>query len=141
MANLIKNQFGSIEDDLFNEQIRPTKIKKHILGNGVYENDRFDFDLSRDQMVTFQINEHIQVRQTPGHTLADVSVLVDNVVNKGRVAITGDLFESEADLKDENIWIEAGSESVDEQRENRQFILDNYDYIIPGHGVMFKVNN
>lgn len=66
--------------------------------------------------------------QSSGHTSTCVSVLVDGVSNKGKVAIAGDLFEMEADLENEYLWMRS-SESIDEQKENRQFILENYDYI------------
>lgn len=53
--------------------------------------------------------------------------------------MAGDLFENENDLNDDNIWISAGSDSEDLQRGNRQKILEIADYIVPGHGPMFKV--
>lgn len=137
MASLIQDQ-DRVENDLLSGSARPSKIKRQIVGNGIFTDDQYMFDLKNEDRV-FQINPIISVQETPGHTLSCVSVLVDNVANLGRVAITGDLFEREEDLSNENIWINAGSESVDEQRENRQFILDNYDWIVPGHGPMFKV--
>lgn len=137
MVSLLNDQ-DRAEDDLLRSSPRPSKIKRHIVGNGVYTDDEYWFDLKNEDRV-FQINPLIAVRETPGHTLSCVSVLVENVANLGRVAVTGDLFEREEDLNDENIWIDAGSESVDEQRENRQFVLDNFDWIVPGHGPMFKV--
>lgn len=137
MARLLNEQ-DRAESGLLVGGERPSKIKRHIVGNGVYIDDEYWFDLKNEDRV-FQISPLIAVRETPGHTLSCVSVLVDNVANLGRVAVTGDLFEREEDLNDENIWIDAGSESVDEQRENRQFVLDNFDWIVPGHGPMFKV--
>ena len=50
----------------------------------------------------------------------------------------GDLFETEKDLEDPTIW-EENSENRDLQRENRNKVLEIADYIIPGHGPMFKV--
>ena len=137
MASLIQDQ-DRAENDLLGCSARPSKIKKHIVGNGIYNDDQYLFDLKNEDRV-FQINPIVSVRETPGHTLSCVSVLVENAANLGRVAITGDLFEREEDLEDESIWIDAGSEAIDDQRENRQFILDNFDWIVPGHGPMFKV--
>nr|XP_018897532.1 PREDICTED: metallo-beta-lactamase domain-containing protein 1 [Bemisia tabaci]XP_018897533.1 PREDICTED: metallo-beta-lactamase domain-containing protein 1 [Bemisia tabaci]XP_018897534.1 PREDICTED: metallo-beta-lactamase domain-containing protein 1 [Bemisia tabaci]XP_018897536.1 PREDICTED: metallo-beta-lactamase domain-containing protein 1 [Bemisia tabaci]XP_018897537.1 PREDICTED: metallo-beta-lactamase domain-containing protein 1 [Bemisia tabaci]XP_018897538.1 PREDICTED: metallo-beta-lactam len=85
----------------------------------------------------YKLNERIQVIPTPGHTLSDVSVIV-KTKDKGVIAIVGDLFENEFDLNDESIWLDAGSENADLQRENRKKILEMADYIIPGHGSMFK---
>lgn len=73
-----------------------------------------------------------------GHTENDVSLIVQNVDLLGTVAITGDLFESEADRENESLWLDAGSVSPDLQRENRKLMLSIADYIVPGHGAMFK---
>ncbi|OTF73862.1 hypothetical protein BLA29_010794 [Euroglyphus maynei] len=69
----------------------------------------------------------------------DVSVICRNVERLGTVAIVGDLFESGADLQNEQLWIDAGSMNPTEQRNNRDYILSIADYIVPGHGGMFKV--
>lgn len=54
----------------------------------------------------------------------------------------GDLFEKEEDLQDESIWlVHAYSEAPKLQEINRNKILQLADYIIPGHGPMFKVTN
>ena len=74
---------------------------------------------------------------TPGHTLDSVSVRVVTVA--GVVVIAGDTFEKEEDLEDESVWLEAGSEDEAAQRKSRDLILQTADYIVPGHGPMFKV--
>lgn len=66
-----------------------------------------------------------------------VSVVAKNE-NGETVVVAGDLFENENDLDDDNIWISAGSDSEDLQRKSRQRILEIADYIVPGHGAMFK---
>lgn len=53
----------------------------------------------------------------------------------------GDLFERFGDIEDPNIWLDAGSESPDLQNKNRLKIAEIADWIIPGHGKKFKVNN
>ena len=75
---------------------------------------------------------------TPGHTSDSVSVRVRT--KEGVVVISGDLFEKEEDLKDSKIWKDAGSENQILQEENRQKILAMADFVIPGHGEMFKVS-
>ena len=57
------------------------------------------------------------------------------------VVIAGDLFEKEADLKNHHVWIDAGSEDKHLQEFHRIRMLDIADYIIPGHGPMFKVTD
>ena len=52
--------------------------------------------------------------------------------------MTGDLFECEADLEDESLWL-ANSENPDIQKTNREKVLRLADYIVPGHGDIFKV--
>ena len=79
--------------------------------------------------------ENIQVVCTPGHTPQDVSVIVRGT-GLGTVVVCGDLFEHE---DDENLWREF-SESPDKHSESRQKVLEIADWIIPGHGKMFKVN-
>lgn len=78
----------------------------------------------------------MEVLPTPGHTDSDVSVIVKNT-RYGTVAITGDLFEKAADLAREDLW-KAYSEHVELQRESREKILHIADYIVPGHGAMFR---
>jgi len=75
----------------------------------------------------------IKIIKTPGHSYDGLSLLVETEI--GKVAIVGDVF-----------WKESGPEkdpyASDEikLRESRQKILDLADYVIPGHGPMFKVN-
>ena len=54
------------------------------------------------------------------------------------VAVLGDLFESEEDINDGRIWRDV-SENVNVQLESRKAAIQLADYIIPGHGPMFKV--
>ena len=53
--------------------------------------------------------------------------------------VAGDIFEKEEDLTDDSIWMEAGSQDRKKQIESREKILNIADYVIPGHGPMFKV--
>jgi glyoxylase-like metal-dependent hydrolase (beta-lactamase superfamily II) len=75
----------------------------------------------------------------PGHTSDDISVLVKGS-HLGTVAIVGDLFQSEDDQEDPTLW-RSRSRDPDQQEANRRKILQAADYIIPGHGKMFKVPN
>lgn len=78
--------------------------------------------------------------RTPGHTAECVSVKVTNT-SLGTVIITGDLFEKEEDIEDASIWISAGTHNEKLQRDTRHLIIQQADYIVPGHGPMFKVTS
>ena len=62
-----------------------------------------------------------------------------NLEKHSPVAIVGDLFEKEEDVFEESLWIDAGSENEKLQRKNRLKIAEMVEFIIPGHGPMFKV--
>ena len=78
----------------------------------------------------------MEVIPTPGHTNSDVSVIVENT-RYGVVAITGDLFEKEEDLERDDLWKQY-SENPEVQRLNRETILRKADFIVPGHGKIFR---
>ena len=73
---------------------------------------------------------------TPGHTLDSVSVKV--ITDQGVVIVAGDTFEKVQDIEDDNIWKLAGSENEEMQTKSRIEILKFADWIIPGHGPMFR---
>jgi len=86
----------------------------------------------------FYIEPKVKVICTPGHTADSVTVLVETE-EFGLVAVTGDLFEREADIEFPQLWREtAGSKDPETQEKNRKKILMMADYIVPGHGHMFK---
>ncbi|KAG5895780.1 hypothetical protein JTB14_001627 [Gonioctena quinquepunctata] len=92
-----------------------------------------DFHNGKEYVIT----DKIRIIPTPGHTLQDVSVIVHT--SDGIVAVTGDLFEKFEDLENSDIWKNAGSDSEDLQQANRKKILNMADFIVPGHGPMFRV--
>ncbi|XP_019868795.1 metallo-beta-lactamase domain-containing protein 1 [Aethina tumida] len=107
----------------------------HIVGFDVSHTDQYyDHDFKNGE--EYVINQDVKVIPTPGHTSQDVTVLV--YTPDGMYAITGDLFECEADLEDDQIWKE-NSMHPELHEKNRKKILDLADFIIPGHGPMFKV--
>jgi glyoxylase-like metal-dependent hydrolase (beta-lactamase superfamily II) len=102
-------------------------------------------DVSRGDLYTshpfargerYAIDRDVEVIATPGHTSQDVSVVVRTP--EGVHVIAGDLFESEADLADEDLW-RASSEDPARQAESRARVLQLADFIVPGHGGMFAV--
>lgn len=116
-------------------------VEVMIVGNDKILGDRYqtieEFETGR----VMKLTPEVEIRSTPGHTSCCVSVVVEYVRDLGTVAIVGDLFENEADLSNEDIWINAGSQDPEQQREWRSFMMqdDFIDYIVPGHGPMFKV--
>lgn len=111
---------------------------KHIVGFTVSHKDEF-FIHPFETGESYKIDDHLQIIPTPGHTTADVSVVV-KTEDLGTVVIAGDLFEHEKDIDDPSLWkYVAGSEKPELQEKHRNEMLLLGDYIIPGHGPMFKV--
>ena len=119
----------------------------HVGNNNLFKDATFivSHDISKGDLYAFHdfrsgesysIDEHIEVMPTPGHTSQDISVIVRT--KEGVIAITGDLFESEQDLVDEELW-RASSELPVEQEKSRMKILATADFIVPGHGERFRV--
>ncbi|GLG99406.1 hypothetical protein R5R35_011079 [Gryllus longicercus] len=111
---------------------------KHIVGFSISSKDTY-FIHPFETGEPYVIDDDIKVIPTPGHTLADVTVVV-KTKDQGTVAITGDLFEKEEDIDNPHLWSHvAGSDDPEIQRQNRNRILSSVDWIVPGHGPMFKV--
>jgi glyoxylase-like metal-dependent hydrolase (beta-lactamase superfamily II) len=119
----------------------------HIGNNNLFPAATFivSYDISRHDQYTFfpfengqpyVIDAQLQVLPTPGHTNRDVSVLVGTA--DGAVAVTGDLFERREDLDNPDLW-RAFSEFPDLQAKSRALILELADFIVPGHGAMFRI--
>jgi glyoxylase-like metal-dependent hydrolase (beta-lactamase superfamily II) len=103
------------------------------------------FDVCRGDLYTdhdfaggrpYVVDEAIRVVPTPGHSGEDTSVIVHT--SGGVHAVTGDLFESRADLDDDRIW-RATSRDPGRQDAHRREILALADHIVPGHGDAFPV--
>lgn len=112
---------------------------KHIVGTNISQRNRYfihDFNSA-----PYRLSDTIDVVATPGHTLSCVSVQVrESNLSPGLVAIVGDLFERRDDIVDSALWLDAGSEDPVAQRRNRARMAATADYIVPGHGAMFAVD-
>jgi glyoxylase-like metal-dependent hydrolase (beta-lactamase superfamily II) len=92
---------------------------------GVWEKNRCD-----DWNENF--SDNIKIIKTPGHDRTSLTMLVKT--ENGKVAICGDVFwkenypEHDQYADDENLLIES-----------RQKVLEMADYVVPGHGPMFRV--
>nr|CAB3263667.1 metallo-beta-lactamase domain-containing protein 1-like [Phallusia mammillata] len=122
-------------DHIGNLNLFPTA--KFIVGFDIFEGNVYEsFDFKKD-LAEYKITDSVTVIPTPGHTNHDVSVVVKNT-ELGTVVVAGDLFENENDIQNPNDW-QSLSESIQLQEVNRQKVLAIADYIVPGHGKMFKV--
>ncbi|XP_048747316.1 metallo-beta-lactamase domain-containing protein 1-like [Ostrea edulis] len=108
----------------------------HILSYDICIGDQYqmhDFKMG----IPYEIDDDVEVVPTPGHTGTDISVIVSNT-DLGTVAVTGDLFECLEDLEEPSLW-QDNSENPEIQEQQRIEVLRKADYIVPGHGKMFKV--
>lgn len=113
----------------------------HFVGTTLSKGDLFlKWDTSKPfTLIQNNANDNtVQVVYTPGHTNSCVSVVAYNT-QLGTIGICGDLFENEHDIWDKQIWLDAGSEYPHKQLVNRSKMIQCCDYIVPGHGEMFKV--
>jgi glyoxylase-like metal-dependent hydrolase (beta-lactamase superfamily II) len=84
-----------------------------------------------------EITEHVKLLLTPGHTMDSISVLVET--EDGKFIISGDAFANEEWINKEKQPNKMVVASVDEFNKSREKVLNIADYIVPGHGNMFKV--
>jgi glyoxylase-like metal-dependent hydrolase (beta-lactamase superfamily II) len=132
-----------------------TKAAKHYIGTSVYSQDIYDLNCfepigSYNYKTTrgvecvvpkykeVKIDNNITIQPTPGHTMECISMVISNCEALGTVGLVGDLFEREEDVTNEGIWLEAGSQNADLQRANRADIYNKVDYLLPGHGPLFR---
>lgn len=142
-----------------------TEAQRHFLGTSVYTKDEYDlncfepigsytYQLNKKGSVSnreeasvevikyqnFDLDKNLIIEPTPGHTMECISLIVNNCESKGKLALVGDLFERKEDIEDDSIWLGAGSQNPDMQRAHRDSIISRCDFILPGHGPLFKVN-
>lgn len=143
------------------EKIVPNKINyvilthyhlDHSLLTGIFENakvmdntDVYSFDGKIGSHKGRVPGTAIRIIKTPGHDMFHCSVLVKDK-KLGNVAVVGDVFwwrdnqkqetDKESLTKHEDPYMKNKEELIN----SRKKILEIADYIIPGHGKMFKVN-
>ena len=122
----------------------------HILLAGIFEKARFitfDTNLMYNNDILTEFDKHelgkeIEIIETPGHVLEHISLIVNTSL--GKIAIVGDVIfflENEDQIfnlhqKDHS---QAKGMNMKTLIESRKKLLEAADYIIPGHGKMFKV--
>lgn len=121
-------------DHIGNLNLFPDAI--FIGGNDVIQGDHF-LEFFKEK---YAVDENVSVLHTPGHDNRSISVLVKTA--KGLVAITGDLFEYNKDwltVDTSKAW-EPWSQDPEKQNASRKKIWSIADFIVPGHGDIFKVD-
>jgi len=79
-------------------------------------------------------SENIKILATPGHDSTSISLVV--TTEDGKVAICGDVFWKENYPQDP--YDDTYADNYDKLIENRAKILEMADWIIPGHGPMYR---
>lgn len=79
-----------------------------------------------------QFTDDIKIIKTPGHSYDSITLLIKT--GKGIVAVCGDVFWKE-NLPEDDPY----ASDKEKLRDSRRMILRMADYIIPGHGKMFRV--
>lgn len=123
----------------------------HSLLTGIFENAKildngeiYSWNGSIKSHESIIPKTHIHIIKTPGHDMFHCTVLVETE-EYGRVGICGDVFwwmddaeqktDIESLLKHEDPYVK----DKDQLEDSRNKVLNLCNYIIPGHGKMFKV--
>jgi len=122
----------------------------HGMLAGIFENAKaitWDGQLIYDSDVLTEYQPHelgpeIEIIQTPGHMVEHISLLVNT--SQGKIAIAGDVIfwlDGEEQVFDIHKPDPSQSKGLDQLKlvESRKKLIEFADYIIPGHGKMFKV--
>lgn len=123
----------------------------HSLLTGIFENAKI---IDADNVCSFDgrikerkkniLGKNIEIIKTPGHTSDCITILVKT--DKGVIAICQDVFwwgDNEEQKTDEKSLLEHDDPYATDKeklKQSRKLVLKKADYIIPGHGKMFKVN-
>lgn len=99
--------------------------------------DIYDGDLATFFQKNYIIDPNITATEMIGHDDRSIGILV--TTDRGIVAITGDLFEYENDYKKVNEWL-SFSKKPKEHIKTRARVWELADYIVPGHGPIFRVD-
>ncbi|MCU0680506.1 MAG: MBL fold metallo-hydrolase [Planctomycetes bacterium] len=78
------------------------------------------------------LSSDIKIISTPGHSNDSLTLLVNTI--HGVVAICGDVF-----WKENYPELDAYANDMETLKKSRQQVLAQADWVIPGHGKMFKV--
>ena len=114
-----------------------------VNANVLYAGDIYSFDGRIKERKENILGEDIEIIKTPGHNSDCRTILVKT--DKGVIAICQDVFwwgDNEEQKTDEKSLLEHDDPYATDKeklKQSRKLILEKADYIIPGHGKMFKV--
>jgi len=122
----------------------------HSLLTGIFENakilyaeDIYSFDGKEEEYESGILGPNIEIIKTPGHNSDCRTLLVKT--EQGIIAISEDVFwwydSKEQKLDRESLIKHEDSYATDKEKlkESRKKVLELADWVIPGHGKMFKV--
>lgn len=121
----------------------------HVLNIGLFrKKDILDSNsiYRKDAIIGFSGNipkTNVKVVETPGHAFEHSSLLVET--SKGKIAVAGDVWwwaDNEKQKTDRKSLLTHKDSYVKDKKallESRKKLLKLADYVIPGHGKMFKV--
>ena len=116
----------------------------HISNNNLFPQaklivgfDIYDGDVATFFQKNYKVDKFVTATEMTGHDDRSIGILVQT--KDGLVAIRGDLFEYERDWQNAKNWM-AFSKRPKDHIANRAKVWELADYIIPGHGDMFKVD-
>jgi glyoxylase-like metal-dependent hydrolase (beta-lactamase superfamily II) len=81
-----------------------------------------------------QLTDDIKIISTPGHSKDSLTLLVKT--EAGTIAIVGDVF-----WQQDKPEVDPYATDNEQLQKSRQQVLALADYIVPGHGAMYKVRN
>uniref|UniRef100_A0A1I7TJW7 Lactamase_B domain-containing protein n=1 Tax=Caenorhabditis tropicalis TaxID=1561998 RepID=A0A1I7TJW7_9PELO len=104
---------------------------RHFFGSYEYSDTNFiSTELHTKDIM--QLTANVQLWNTPGHTAQDVTVMVHNVSCCGIIAVAEDANEAAG------IWFqEAWNPIIGKISRNK--VICYADYVIPGHGKLFRI--
>lgn len=124
----------------------------HILLAGLFSAAKFiTFDTNLmyegDTILPFdkyEMGRDVEIIETPGHVLEHISLIVET--SDGTIGIAGDAIwwiDSEEQVFEINQRDHTQAKGMDMKVlvESRKKLLEHSDFIVPGHGQMFKVNS
>lgn len=118
----------------------------HTLLAGIFENAKVldnEEIYNNDEQISYDnkiLGADLEIIQTPGHTNDHCSLIIKT--NEGIYVVAGDVFwwmDEEEQKIDINKPDQAHPANMEQLVESRKKILEIADYIIPGHGKIFKV--
>ncbi len=151
---------GALLESLSEERLKPEDINfiviththlDHSLLSGVFnkatildDSERYSFDGKIGDHDGKVPGTDIEIIKTPGHDQFHCSVVVEDE-ELGKIVIAGDVFwwsDNQEQKTDRQSLLEHKDPYVKDEKalmESREKILELADYIIPGHGKIFKV--